>query len=220
MKCKKYKNLISGYIDGVLSDSERELLESHLKKCSDCRKDLELMQNYKKISASFEYRNAPDSIKDNVWRAISEDNAVRPGKRKGIVLPLNLPWLILAASILAFAIIIPSLTKSKEITVNFYNQSVGLVKGPKEKGEKAPEPDTRVEDVLSLAEKLECKIKNVYINPSGMTDRITVKVPKTRYDNFREKYNGFNPGDTLPGLSFRSMRGSLIIQVYFSGRKK
>jgi hypothetical protein len=219
MSCKKYINLLSDYIDGVLSDSERKTLESHLKQCSDCRKNLELLQNYKKISSSFKHRIAPDSIRDNVWRHISVDNAERSGHKEGKVMPLKLTWLVLAASIIGFVIVMPSLTKSNEITVDFDYQPISTGKGPDEKGEKTGESDTRVLAIFNLAEKLECKVKDVYRNPAGMTDGMTVKVPKTKYDSFRKGFNSFEISETLPEMLFRSKRGSMIIQVYFSGRK-
>jgi anti-sigma factor RsiW len=52
MSCKKYKILLSEYIEGTLSDSDKLNLESHLKKCARCKKELELLQNYKKFHHS------------------------------------------------------------------------------------------------------------------------------------------------------------------------
>jgi anti-sigma factor RsiW len=82
MSCKKYKILLSEYIEGTLSDSEKLNLESHLKKCARCKKELELLQNYKKFLSSFEKREAPESIRDNVWKSISEDSTEKKKERK------------------------------------------------------------------------------------------------------------------------------------------
>ncbi len=38
--CKKYDLMIDDYIDGLLSDKERDELEEHLSKCEECRRSL------------------------------------------------------------------------------------------------------------------------------------------------------------------------------------
>ena len=219
MSCKKYKILLSEYIEGTLSDSDKLNLESHLKKCARCKKELELLQNYKKFLSSFEKREAPESIRDNVWKSISEDSTEKKKERNARIIPLNLAWVVVAASILALVIIIPPVIKHKEITINFDYKVFSNGKGPAEEKEKGIETDPRASAIYSLAEKLECKVKKVYVNPAGMTDGMEVKVPRTKYNSFRQEFNSYNSSDTLPEVTFRSMRGSIIIQVYFSGRK-
>lgn len=219
MSCKKYKILLSEYIEGTLGGSEKHNLESHLETCAGCKRELELLKNYKKFLSSFKQRKAPESIRDNVWKSISDDNAKKQEERNVKVIPLNLAWVIIAASILALVLIIPPVIKPKEITVNFDNQVISSGKGQAEEAKKATEKDPGVSTIFSLAEKLECKVKKVYINPAGMTDGMVVKVPKTKYNSFKQEFNSLNAIDTLPDVSFRSTRGSILIRVYFSGRK-
>ena len=219
MGCKKYRILLSGYIDGALSDPEKHELESHLESCVQCKNELELLQNYKKFSSSFEHRKAPESIRDHVWGSISESDPEKPEKGKGKVLSLNLAWLLIAASVISLVLIIPPLTRPNEITVNFDYQPISNGRGPGDSEEEIVETDTRVTAILSLADKLECKVKDVLLNPAGMTDGVVIKVPKTSYNSFRQEFNSLDISETLPEISFRSKKGSIIIQVYFSGRK-
>ena len=219
MGCKKYRILLSEYIDGALSDPEKHNLESHLETCDQCKVELESLQNYKKYLSSFDHGKAPESIRDHVWGSISESDSEKPVKRKGRVISMNLAWAVIAASIIALALILPPLIKQNEITVNFDYQPISKGRGPDEEKEASSGTDSRVSAILRLSEELECKIKDVLLNPAGMTDGMVIKVPKTSYNSFRQEFNSFNTSETLPEISFRSGRGSIIIQIYFSGRK-
>ena len=54
MRCKKAKVLISPYIDGELSEGERESFESHMKDCGDCRSEFEETRNVHNFFAGAE----------------------------------------------------------------------------------------------------------------------------------------------------------------------
>jgi hypothetical protein len=218
MTCKKYKILLAEYIEGTLSESEKHNLESHLETCSRCKRELELLQNYKKYLSSFEQRKAPESIRDNVWKTISEESTAKQEERNARIIPLNLGWVVIAASLLALVLIIPPVIKPQEITINFDYQAISDSKGPVEEAKAGAETDPRVSTIFTLAEKLECEVKKVYTNPAGMTDGMVVRVPKTKYNSFRQEFNSYNVSNSLPSIFFRSMRGSILVQVYFSGR--
>jgi len=55
MNCDEIKNLLSLYIDDELDEEERLLVEEHLQKCEECKKELE---EYKKIIQAL--KNIPD----------------------------------------------------------------------------------------------------------------------------------------------------------------
>jgi hypothetical protein len=49
MSCKKYKILLSGYIDQALTPSQMSKLVKHLKKCNICQKEIESLQRVRAI---------------------------------------------------------------------------------------------------------------------------------------------------------------------------
>jgi anti-sigma factor RsiW len=65
MRCSKTK-LISPYIDGELSARERDLLESHIKKCHECAGKLEELQKIHELFASAEMFKAPPGFSTRV----------------------------------------------------------------------------------------------------------------------------------------------------------
>lgn len=44
MKCSKIQQLLSNYLDGAVSDDERYVIEKHLKTCTSCQKEFEVLQ--------------------------------------------------------------------------------------------------------------------------------------------------------------------------------
>ena len=42
--CDVIQDLMPSYVDGILSEDSRELVEEHLKSCKECQKMLEIMQ--------------------------------------------------------------------------------------------------------------------------------------------------------------------------------
>ena len=42
MDCKKAKNLMSAYVDGMLENAEKSAFEAHIHTCKDCKRELDL----------------------------------------------------------------------------------------------------------------------------------------------------------------------------------
>ena len=219
MKCSKYKIQLSDYIDGRLQNDEKRKLESHINKCDSCRRDLELLQDYRKFSSAVEPADVPGTIKENLWEAISEESVTKSTGTARMKLYPKLTWMAAAAAIIIFILIIPSLFQPQEITVSFDYLTIKKGKGPSEKRQEKSEGDPRVSAMLGLAEKLDCTVKDIYLNPEEMADRMVIKIPRSTYNQFREEFNSFNISDKLPEISFKRRFGSVNIQVYFSGRK-
>ena len=219
MKCNKYKIQLSDYIDGRLQNAEKSKLESHINKCDSCRRDLELLQDYRKFSSAVEHAESPETIKENVWRSISEESDIISTSKARMKLYPKLTWMTAAAAIIIFMLIIPSLFQPQEITVSFDYLTIKKGKGPSEKRQEKSEGDPRVSAMLGLTGKLDCTVKDIYLNPEEMADRMVIKVPMSTYDQFREEFNSLDISDKLPEISFKRRFGSVNIQVYFSGRK-
>jgi len=219
MKCKRYKIQISDYIDGRLRDDEIRKLESHIDKCDSCRSNLEMLQNYRKFSSSVTQEEAPESIRENLWKSIAEKSDITSTSRARMKLYPALAWMTAAAAMIFFIVIIPSVLQTQKITVGFDYLTIKKGKGPPEKRNEKSEGDPRVSAILDLSEKMNCTVKDIYLNPEDMADMMVLKVPRSAYNQFREEFNSFNICDRLPEISLWKRFGSVNIQVYFTGRK-
>ena len=73
--CNEISELLSGYIDGVLSPEEETALRAHLDICRDCRDRLELMKEIHSIAPDLS-ETAPSDLIPKVMQA------VRAGEKK------------------------------------------------------------------------------------------------------------------------------------------
>ncbi len=66
----KYRIMLSGYIDGELTDEEKEEIERHLKSCAECRTELEAFQKLKEVTGAMKYADIPEYVWENYWSGI------------------------------------------------------------------------------------------------------------------------------------------------------
>lgn len=59
MLCSRIENLLSAYLDGELDPDEVRVVESHLARCSGCRRELTLLGETKQVLASLARRSCP-----------------------------------------------------------------------------------------------------------------------------------------------------------------
>jgi len=83
MRCKKAKELISPYIDGELSEGERESFESHMKDCGNCRSEFEETRNVHNLFAGAERFSATYGFSTRVLA-----NLETKTRRNGLFVPL------------------------------------------------------------------------------------------------------------------------------------
>ena len=69
-RCPDYEVLITGYIDGELEDSQKLMLENHLKDCAECRKELERARVFKDTLDMMTIRTPEDDFWDGYWAGI------------------------------------------------------------------------------------------------------------------------------------------------------
>ncbi|MBN1817789.1 MAG: zf-HC2 domain-containing protein [Sedimentisphaerales bacterium] len=70
MTCKDYKDLLMGYLDGELSQEQKQDLEKHLQTCSDCRQELEGFRKLIAITDEVTLREPEDKLWDQYWGGI------------------------------------------------------------------------------------------------------------------------------------------------------
>lgn len=86
--CNIIRDLLPLYVDDVLSIDSKDFVESHLKDCSDCKKEYELMKEELVI---------PSETKDNGLKSIKK--TLKSKKIKNIVLTIILTSIIIISSI-------------------------------------------------------------------------------------------------------------------------
>ncbi|MCL2485824.1 MAG: zf-HC2 domain-containing protein [Endomicrobia bacterium] len=77
MKCKKCVSKLSLYIDDKLPESEKILLEKHLKSCKECFKEYFLLKNVRTSLISLNKQKAGDKFESIIMQKI-ENNLYAP----------------------------------------------------------------------------------------------------------------------------------------------
>jgi len=71
MDCVQIKRLLSEYIDNVLDDQTKKLVDEHLSQCSACSKELATSKSYVKEMSSLKEIKAPDDFLEKVQERIN-----------------------------------------------------------------------------------------------------------------------------------------------------
>jgi len=72
MKCKKIKKLLKLYIDDALTFGERQLVEKHLEKCSECRAELRSLSTMVRLIKSLPKVSTPPNFTEKLMSKISQ----------------------------------------------------------------------------------------------------------------------------------------------------
>jgi anti-sigma factor RsiW len=83
MRCTKVKKLISSYLDGELSKSERDVFESHREQCEACGKEFKALLDMHALFARTERFNAPYGFSTRVMT-----NLAGAQTKKRVFIPL------------------------------------------------------------------------------------------------------------------------------------
>jgi len=70
MSCKKFKILLSAYLDQEIRKDEEEKLLEHLKKCVDCARELEYLKEIKKVFLLKERREPQEFFETRLFARI------------------------------------------------------------------------------------------------------------------------------------------------------
>ncbi len=97
MRCKKYEEKIILYLYGELSDKEKAELESHIRTCSLCTRDLAYTREvFKAVDRS--RPEIPEANWAKCWAGIESGTAPRPREKKSFFLVPR--WVFAAAAVL------------------------------------------------------------------------------------------------------------------------
>ncbi|MBN1125314.1 MAG: zf-HC2 domain-containing protein, partial [Sedimentisphaerales bacterium] len=70
MTCNDYKDLLMGYLDGELSEGQKQELEKHLQTCSACREELESFRKLIAITDEVTLLEPEDKLWELYWGGI------------------------------------------------------------------------------------------------------------------------------------------------------
>jgi len=100
MSCKKYKILLSAYVDGEITAKEESALKKHLKVCPDCAKELEHLGQVRNIFRVVERKEPSEFFESRVLGQIST------GSRKQLLWRYEMVFRMAIPAVLAAVLII------------------------------------------------------------------------------------------------------------------
>jgi anti-sigma factor RsiW len=100
MSCKKYKILLSAYIDGEITAKEEKALKKHLKVCPDCAKELERLGQVRNIFRVVERKEPSEFFESRVLGQISTGSRKQLLRRYEMVFRMAVPAVLAAVLII------------------------------------------------------------------------------------------------------------------------
>lgn len=77
MKCIEYSELISAYVDQMLSPQEEEQLTKHLKVCQSCQEELNSLKQIKSMCNQIEEVSLPDMFHEQLMQRLKSEKQVK-----------------------------------------------------------------------------------------------------------------------------------------------
>ncbi|HPC42689.1 MAG TPA: zf-HC2 domain-containing protein [Spirochaetota bacterium] len=102
MKCDDVKPLLDEYREGSLPAGDAALVKEHIRKCADCREELEFLRKYLKKTGNFPALKAPDDFLEKIHQKI--DAPVRGALVTRLFFPLKIKVPLEVAALLALAV--------------------------------------------------------------------------------------------------------------------
>ncbi len=91
MQCHQTQKLLSAYVDGMLSPSEKQELEAHLEKCSACKSELDFLKNVLRTVHNLPPVKPPAGFRQSLKKKLSgaiimqEDKFAGAYKNKSVI---------------------------------------------------------------------------------------------------------------------------------------
>ncbi len=70
MTCQDHEDLLTGYVDGELSDDQRREVENHLQECADCSRQLEEIVSIKEHLTMIEFKEPSEMELERYWGGV------------------------------------------------------------------------------------------------------------------------------------------------------
>lgn len=67
---ERYKILMMKYIEGEITENEKQEFEDHLKTCSECREEAQEFKKLKEVMKGMRYKRPPDEVWKTYWSRV------------------------------------------------------------------------------------------------------------------------------------------------------
>ncbi len=81
MYCENYREMISPYIDGMLTENERAILEKHVLDCDECKNELEEIKFVTEHCHQLEKMPLPVDFKEQLHSKLVNIEGIRHNSR-------------------------------------------------------------------------------------------------------------------------------------------
>ena len=217
MNCKKVKYLLSEYIDDLLNNDQKQMVDDHLKECTSCVAALDNLLNYKSEIKQIKNFSAPLHLEDKVFAAIENKRPVHLSIH-------NTAWFKIAVAAvllgLIYFILPDNYFTTHKIDLQYQPYEKPKSKGPVQIKKRSRSKDFRIEQVQQFLEKYSGVIIKKYPeNEAGIIDYLVAKIPKKEYSGFASELNEEQILNKLPENIPFSLKRNIEITIYFDQRK-
>jgi len=70
MNCEEIKKLMMGYLDGEISEKDKNLVEKHLVECKKCRDEYDSFTQLKEVTDKMKFADLKEDIWAGYWKGI------------------------------------------------------------------------------------------------------------------------------------------------------
>jgi len=70
MDHQKIKELISSYHDGELTEKEKQMVEEHLKRCGECRREYQEMGRFEEVMKKMQLKKPHKEVWETYWNTV------------------------------------------------------------------------------------------------------------------------------------------------------
>ena len=125
MSCQEITILLNDYLDGVLSPTQKQEVEAHLKECSTCQELLSNLQQVRVTLREFPQISVPPSLAEKLYQIPAKKKAKWPTWLGWLARPL--PQQITATlAALSLAISFYTLLPNRAMLAKYLNQQLHL----------------------------------------------------------------------------------------------
>lgn len=70
MNCEEIQKLMMGYLDGEISEEEKNLVEKHLVQCKKCRDEYDSFSQLKEVTDKMKFADLKEDIWAGYWKGV------------------------------------------------------------------------------------------------------------------------------------------------------
>jgi len=220
MNCHKIQDLLSEYVDGVLTDDEAALVEEHLDGCPDCRSAYDAMVKVIKHMGQMERIDEPADLLEKVNARLDRESAPKRFIHSLFYpLKVKLPLELAAAAILIVLIVrlsgIGDAPPLYEVTMSTKARVETEKRG--KKGPKGEQPETiRISDIQVAVNTLGGRILlPEHLDDASPPASMTIEIRADRYQALLQELNTRGIIKQSPRIEPEESRKTIRVRIDF-----